>query len=286
MTISIWLETTRPKTLIASICPILIASAFSYSMGGFSILTFISILVTGLSLQIGTNFANDLYDFLKGTDTPDRIGPRRSCQSGLISIKEMKIATSLAFLTATLSSLYLMQIGGPLILCMLILGITLGLGYTTGPFPLSYLGLADIVVFIFFGPIATLLTTHLLTNTLTIKALLLGVGPGALCSNLLTFNNLRDIPTDRVANKKTLPVRFGESFGKGQIYLNLILSILTPLIILNSYLFILPLLLLASRIIIKTHRAKEPLDYLHLLPLGAKHLLLYTILITCSILLR
>ncbi len=135
---SIWLEASRPKTLIASISPALIGTALAWKNGSFSPLIFLLTLLTGVAIQVGTNFANDYFDFLKGADTLDRKGPRRITQAGLVALPVMRKAIILAFTLAALFSAYLAFIGGPYISLLTILYIGLSLAYTAGPVPLAY----------------------------------------------------------------------------------------------------------------------------------------------------
>jgi 1,4-dihydroxy-2-naphthoate octaprenyltransferase len=211
--IKLLLEGSRPKTLIASLSPVLIGTSIA---SRFHLLTFICTAFFALSIQIGTNFANDYFDFLKGVDTKNRKGPRRLTQSGLIPLKTMKWITFGIFCFALLCSLYLIYIGGATIAILALCAVAFGYLYTGGPYPLGYLGLGDLFVFVFFGPVATAGTTYLQTLTISHEAIVAGIAPGLLSVSILTINNLRDVDEDRLASTKTLPVRFGKAFGKGE----------------------------------------------------------------------
>lgn len=243
MKYKIWIQAARPKTLIASLSPVLIGTVVA-SRSAFHPLTFIFTLLTALCIQISTNFVNDYCDFLKGADTIERKGPVRVVQAGLISVDAMKKATLLMFAFGILCGLYLIWQGGVIIACLLGMSLLLGFAYTAGPFPLAYLGLGELFVFTFFGFIATGGTYFLQTGTLSSSALLAGIAPGALSSAILAMNNVRDIQEDKAANKKTLAVRFGKTFGKVEYALLLSAALLTPFLFIQDHPFLLLLLTL------------------------------------------
>ena len=280
-TFSIWLEASRPKTLIASISPALIGTLLAWKSGSFSLLTFLCTLCTGVAIQIGTNYANDYFDFLKGADTAERKGPRRVTQAGLIAIPVMKRAILVAFGAAALFSAYLAYQGGPMISLLSILYIALSLAYTAGPLPLAYLGLGDLFVVIFYGPVATAITYYLQTGSLSLPVAILGLSSGLISTAILTANNLRDIEEDRRCYKKTLCVRFGETFGRLEYTLCLILGFSIP----SFYGYFLPLLLLIPALFpikaIWTIQDKRLLN----VPFAqtGKLLVLFTLLLTLSI---
>ncbi|MGH2638365.1 MAG: 1,4-dihydroxy-2-naphthoate polyprenyltransferase, partial [Rhabdochlamydiaceae bacterium] len=226
----LWLEATRPKTLIISVMPILIGTSFAFHQGAFSLLTCLMTLLTALCIQIGANFANDYYDCLKGADTPSRKGPRRMTQTGLISLSQMKLATFLTFSCVALLSIYLSARGGPIFTLLTTLSIACGILYTGGPKPLAYLGLGECFVFLFFGPIATAATAYLQTLTFSREILFLGITPGLLASAVLIINNLRDIKEDQKAHKKTLATRFGKRFTQYEYTIFVLLGCLLPLV--------------------------------------------------------
>lgn len=225
----LWLEASRPKTLLISVMPVLIGTSFAAHQGSFSLLICLMTLLTILCIQIGTNFANDYYDCLKGADTASRKGPRRMTQSGLISLAKMKRATFLTFSCVALLSIYLAARGGPIFSLLSTLSIALGILYTGGPKPLAYLGLGEVFVFIFFGPVATAGAAYLQTLTFSWEPVFLGLTPGLLASAVLVLNNLRDIEEDRSANKKTLAVRFGKRFTQFEYTCFVLLGCLLPI---------------------------------------------------------
>lgn len=270
----VWVQAARPRTLITSLSPIVIGTLAS---GTFRFSLFLFTLLTALAIQIGTNLANDYFDFFKGADTTARKGPVRVTQAGLVSPSSVKRAFTLVFVSAALLGLFLVWEGGLFFAFLLALSILLGLLYTAGPFSLAYLGIGDIFVLLFFGPIATCATAFLQTHTFSTDALYVGIGPGMLAWAILMANNLRDINEDRVAGKKTLCVRFGLSFCKALYLSALLTAALTPLIWLNER----PFVLLASLILIPAFFISTTLKREisnSLLQKTAALLLLYTLL--------
>ena len=214
--LSIWLEATRPRTLPAAVAPVAAASALAWRDGGFSAPAAILCLAFALLIQIGTNFANDYYDFIKGADTAARIGPRRAVAAGLIAPATMKQAMIGVFVAAFLAGLPLLAYGGWPLLVIGQASIACGYAYTGGPYPLGYNGLGDIFVFVFFGLVAVGATYFVQTEVLTTDVWLIGSGIGALAANILVVNNYRDAETDVSAGKRTLVVRFGRRFARAQ----------------------------------------------------------------------
>ena len=181
--------------------------------GGARWLPLIVALVCALLIQIASNLANDLFDFLKGADTEARTGPVRVVQAGLISQRGVAGGLALVIVTATALGLYLVFVGGVPILVIGVLSLICAVLYTAGPYPLGYRGLGELFVFVFFGPVATFGTVLVGTGRFDPIGGLLGVPLGLLCANILVVNNVRDVETDVVAGKRTLAVRFGRSFG-------------------------------------------------------------------------
>lgn len=233
--IRIWATAARPKTLILVLCPIMIGTVLSLSRGYFHPPILALTLLTGLGIQISTNLANDYFDFLKGADTKERLGPLRVTQAGLVSPTSMKKAViSSLLLTAIIGSFLLWQ-GGMAAALLLAASLALSVAYTAGPFPLAYLGLGEVFVFAFFGPIATGFTTYLQCKAFYLDAFIAGIGPGAIATAVIIVNNLRDVEQDLLANKKTLIVRFGKAFGKWEYACCFLLAALTPLFFFHSH---------------------------------------------------
>lgn len=217
-----WIEAARPKTLPAAVIPVVLGSALAWADGGFALWPAVLCLVFALLIQIGTNFANDYYDFVKGADTVERLGPARAVASGWVAPKTMLGVTLFTFAAAFVVGCLLIPYGGYGLLAVGVLCILCGIAYTGGPYPLGYNGLGDVFVFIFFGLIATGFTHFVQVRVWSLEPWLLGCIPGALATNLLVVNNLRDVNTDRVAGKRTTVVRFGVKFGLGE-YVGLLL---------------------------------------------------------------
>ena len=223
-----WIIAIRLKTLPAAISPVLLGSSLSYKYGYFSSLIFFMTLFAAILIQIGTNFANDVYDFEKGTDRDDRLGPVRVTQAGLISPKKMKFSMLGTFSIAILVGCYLAWIGGLPIVFIGIASIIAGIAYTGGPYPLGYNGFGELFVFLFFGIIAVPGTYFLQAGTFTYLSIWLGSCMGMLSAAILVVNNIRDIDTDKVTGKKTLAVYFGILFS----YIEFIILIIGPYLIL------------------------------------------------------
>ena len=204
----------------------MVGSALAISTGKFYPLLSIVALLCSVLIQIGTNFTNDLYDFLKGADNEKRKGPTRVLVSGLISVKEMKAGIVTSFGLAFLLGLYLVYSSGTVILIIGVISIIAGILYTAGPFPLAFNGLGDLFVFIFFGIVGTMGTFYLHVKEFSLLSFLVSLPVGALTTNILVVNNYRDIDEDRQANKKTLAVLLGRVFTRWQFILLISLSYL------------------------------------------------------------
>ncbi len=211
--LQIWVAATRPKTLIASVSPILIGSVLALSHHSLPWEWCICLLITGLGIQIGTNLCNDYYDFLKGGDSAQRKGPLRVTAAGLVSQQTMRKAIILTCIMTIIAGLPLVARGGLVIAFLLAGALLLGWMYTGGPYPLAYLGLGECFVFPFFGPVATACAYFLLTRTFSWEAGYAGIAPGLFSTALLIANNMRDVEEDRKTGKRTLVVRFGTHFG-------------------------------------------------------------------------
>ena len=199
----------RPKTLVASISPVAVGSSLAFKYGTFNYNIFLFTILSAAFIQIGTNFANDVYDYIKGADNDNRLGPTRAVQAHLISIKKMKMLTAIAFLLAILFGFPLVLEGGLPILLIGLISIISGYAYTAGPYPLGYNGWGDFFVFCFFGPIAVCGTYFLQSQSVSLPSVYSGIIIGCLSVLLLCINNLRDVETDKEAGKRTLAVRAG-----------------------------------------------------------------------------
>jgi 1,4-dihydroxy-2-naphthoate polyprenyltransferase len=226
-----WVIASRPRTLPAAVVPVLVGSAAAASDNKFMLLYAFIALVCSLLIQIGTNFTNDLYDYLKGADNEKRKGPLRVMVNGLITVTEMKTGIAVIFLTAFVLGLYLVYTGGFFVLLIGIASILAGIAYTAGPYPLAYNGLGDLFVFMFFGIVGTVGTYYVQAHTFSYLPFLCSIPVGALITNILVVNNYRDIDEDREANKYTLAVKFGREFTRYQFIFLLFLSFIMPLIL-------------------------------------------------------
>lgn len=225
----IWILAARPKTLPAAAAPVIIGTAMAYDAGGFHLLSALAALLGAFLIQIGTNLANDYFDYKKGADQFDRLGPTRVTQAGLVSPNSIKKAVILIFGLALLFGIYLVYRGGWPIVIIGLSSILFGVLYTGGPKPLGYIGLADLFVLIFFGPVAVGGTYYVQTLDINMSVLIAGVAPGLFSTAILTVNNLRDIDSDKKAGKKTLAVRFGKSFARTEYLLSTIIASLIPI---------------------------------------------------------
>ncbi len=224
----------RAKTLTASICPILVGTSLSYEIGSFNLVIFFFTIMSAIFIQIGTNFANDVYDFLKGADNDKRLGPKRAVQSSLISVGQMKLFTLVAFFLSVLFGIPLIMKGGTPILLIGVAGIISGYMYTGGPYPLGYNGWGDLFVFIFFGPVAVCGTFYLQSDFISIYSLIVGIIMGSLSVCLLCINNIRDAKTDREVGKRTIAVRFSPQYVRYLFIFLLLKSYLLNLILMYS----------------------------------------------------
>jgi 1,4-dihydroxy-2-naphthoate octaprenyltransferase len=213
--------------LPAAAAPVLIGAALAYS-NGINIVTLIITFAAGLLIQIGTNFANDYYDFVKGADTEQRTGPVRATQAGLVKPVEMKAAFIITFGLAVVCGAYLVFKGGMPIVIIGIASIACGILYTAGPFPLGYHGFGDLFVLIFLGPVAVGGTYYLQTGGINSEVIIAGLSPGLISSAILAVNNFRDFHTDKIAGKKTLVVRFGQNFGIAEYIFTIVAACIIP----------------------------------------------------------
>lgn len=229
--IRIYFFAARPKTLWAGIAPVLIGTAMALDAGGFHWPSALVCFVVALTVQIGTNFANDYFDFIKGTDTSERIGPTRVTQAGLIAPAVMRNAFVLAFTVCFVASLYLGHRAGWWILVLGAVSIASGILYTAGPLPLGYIGLGDAFAFFFFGPVATGATHYVQTLRVDSNAVIAGLAPGFFAVAMITVNNLRDVAGDRRSGKRTPAVLFGPQFSKFEYLFSILLACLIPVVL-------------------------------------------------------
>ena len=186
-------------------------------------------LLGALLIQIGTNLSNDYFDFVKGADTEERLGPARATQAGWIRPEIILRSSLLVFGAAVIIGIFLVLRGGWPIVLIGIASVICGILYTGGPYPLAYLGLGEIFVVIFFGPVATLGTYYVQALEFSKEVFIAGLAPGLISTALIAVNNLRDIPTDIKARKRTLAVRFGYRFARIEYTLCILGGLFIPL---------------------------------------------------------
>ncbi|HEX8297960.1 MAG TPA: 1,4-dihydroxy-2-naphthoate octaprenyltransferase [Rubricoccaceae bacterium] len=213
--LALWVGAARLKTLPAAAAPVVLGTAFAAGDGAFHGAAALCALVSALLIQVGTNYANDAEDAVRGADTAERVGPKRAVNEGWVTAGQMRRAAAVAFGLAFLVGLYLVWRGGPPVLALGLVAIASGYAYTKGRYALAYTGLADLFVLVFFGPVAVGGTYFVQALALPAWVLVAGLGPGALATAILIANNVRDVEQDRAASKRTLVVRFGRPFGIG-----------------------------------------------------------------------
>jgi 1,4-dihydroxy-2-naphthoate octaprenyltransferase len=218
--IKLWFGICRPRTLFASICPVLMGFI---AVGGMPRPVVAAVtLLCGVSLQVLSNLINDYYDFRRGSDKAGRVGPSRALAEGLVAEVQMRRACLIALGLSVAEGIYLVLTGGWVILAIGVLSIFFAWIYTATPHSLSYLGIADIVCFLFYGPVATVGTAWLQTGRFSLTALLLGCVCGCVAVCVLATNNIRDIEDDRAVGKRTFPVRFGKNAARVGVALMLV----------------------------------------------------------------
>ncbi len=223
-----WILAVRPATLWAGIAPVLVGTALAWHAGGFRLGPALGALMVAIWIQIGTNFANDVFDFEKGADTEDRLGPTRAVAAGLLTPRQMRAGLALALTLAFISGLYLSyEAGWPLFVIGLV-AVVCAVAYTGGPFPLAYHGLGDIFVMIFFGFVAVCGTVYAQMLRIPELAWWCSVTVGCLSTAILVVNNLRDRETDARAGKRTLAVRLGATGTRVEYLLLLSVAYVVP----------------------------------------------------------
>jgi 1,4-dihydroxy-2-naphthoate octaprenyltransferase len=215
-----WWLAARPKTLTASLAPVIVGTGLAYGLSGTPVRGWLAVvaLLSAMCIQVATNLVNDAADFERGADTAERLGPTRVTQSGLLRGRHVMMAAGVFFLLASLLGIPLIVAGGVPILVIGLLSIAAGYAYTAGPFPLAYLGLGEVFVVLFFGVAAVKGMAYVLAGqSLSPWAELAALQVGLQSATLLAINNARDISGDRLAGKRTLAVRWGERFARFEV---------------------------------------------------------------------
>lgn len=222
-----WILAIRPRTLPAAVAPVFVGAALAVADGRFAPAPALAALAVALLMQIGVNLANDYFDFKKGVDSEERLGPIRVTQSGLISPDVVRNAMALVLGLAAVAGGYLAWAAGLPVLAVGAAAILSALAYSGGPYPLASHGLGDLFVFIFFGPVAVCGTYYVQALTLTWSVFFMSAPVGLLITAILVVNNLRDIPTDEQAGKRTLAVKLGARGARIE-YMLLVVSAYAP----------------------------------------------------------
>ena len=226
--LTIWVQAARPQTLPAAFVPVLVGSVLAAKHQQLNWTATLMALLCAFLIQIGTNFANDYFDFKNGADTDQRLGFRRATASGQVTQNQMLTATILTMSIAFFCGLYLVWHAGWVVLAIGILCIICGILYTGGPFPFGYNGLGDVFVFLFFGIVAVMTTYYVNALEWSIASFWASLAVGALSTNILVVNNLRDVNQDRPAGKNTLGVLFGEHVLRWEYLLMLVIALAIP----------------------------------------------------------
>lgn len=229
-TLQIWYLAARPKTLPAAVAPIVVGTAVAIHEGGFVWWIALLALLTALLLQIAANFANDAIDAKKGSDTADRTGPTRITAAGYVTYKQVMNATWITLALAMFTGIPLLIRGGWPFVALGIASLICAVAYTGGPFPISYLGLGEVFVFLFFGLIAVTGTAYLQTGELTALSLAASIPPGAMIVGILIVNNYRDREQDAAVNKRTVAVRIGARNTRIEYFSMLVITALSPFV--------------------------------------------------------
>jgi 1,4-dihydroxy-2-naphthoate octaprenyltransferase len=231
-TLRIWVLAARPHTLPAAGAGVVVGLGAALATGAaFRLDTAVACLGVALLLQVLANFANDLSDHRRGADTPDRQGPTRVAATGLVTERQLEAAIAVTIGLAGLLGLYLAWIGGAMMLVIGVLAVVAALAYTGGPFPYGYKALGEVFVFIFFGLVAVAGTAYLQALRFHPLFVAASIPPGALITAILVVNNLRDIPTDTAAGKRTLAVILGKRRTQGEFSVLLGAAYAVPIVL-------------------------------------------------------
>lgn len=224
-----WVLATRPATLLVGLVPVVLGTAIAVSIGAFRAGPALAALLGAIFIQIGTNFANDVFDYEKGADTEARLGPVRVTQAGLLTPKQVYGGMFASFALAFVAGIYLTAVAGWPIVAIGLVSIASGIAYTGGPYPLGYNGLGDVFVFVFFGLVAVCGTVFVQAGAVPPLAVIASFPVGALATCVLVVNNVRDHTTDVGAGKRTLVVRLGRGFGVAEYAALVAIAYLVPI---------------------------------------------------------
>ena len=228
-----WILAARPATLTAAFAPVAVGTACAWRVDAFRWDAALAALAGAFLIQIATNFANDMYDFEKGADTEERLGPVRAAQAGLLTARQLRRGIAVTFALALGVGVYLTWLAGPVVVAIGLSSMAAGLAYTGGPFPLAYNGLGDVFVMVFFGFVAVCGTTFVQALYVPDLAWVAAIPIGVLATAILAVNNVRDFEGDEKAGKRTVVVRFGRKAGVVEYAVLLFLAYVIPVAMLS-----------------------------------------------------
>lgn len=288
--IKAWLLAARPKTLAGAATPVLLGCALAYSDGWFQTVPALLCFLFAFLMQIDANFINDFFDYLKGSDREDRLGPERACAQGWITPDAMKRGIALTTMSACAIGFFLLFYGGLEMIPVGLLCVLFAFLYTAGPYPLAYHGWGDVLVIIFFGFIPVGCTYYVMCHDWTRNVTITSLACGLIIDTLLMVNNYRDREQDAKSGKKTIVVRWGGKIG-GRLYLilGLAAALLCLLFAVNGDLwaallpqiYIIPHFLTWKRMV-KINKGKE---LNNILGETSRNMLLFGILLTIGLIL-
>ena len=212
--IKAWILAARPKTLAAAATPVLIGCSLAVADGAFQWIPAILCFLFAFSMQIDANFINDYYDYLKGSDREDRLGPERACAQGWITLSAMKKGMIITTLLSCFWGVLLLRYCGWEMIPVGMLCVLFAFLYTAGPYPLAYHGWGDVLVIVFFGFVPVGCTYYAMAHDWTWDVTIGCAACGLVSDMLLMLNNYRDREQDKISGKRTLVVRFGEKAGR------------------------------------------------------------------------
>jgi 1,4-dihydroxy-2-naphthoate octaprenyltransferase len=228
---SSWFWATRPQTLVASTMPVVLGTAMAFSDGVWHWPSALAALMGAALIQVGTNLANDYFDFQHGVDAAGRQGPPSVLQTGALSSVQLKWFFIAAFSLAGLLAIYLTARAGWPVLLIGVVSIIVGIIYSAGRKSLASLGLGDLFVFLFFGPVACAGTYYVQSFEWNLAVIVAGLAPGFLSAAIIVVNNLRDIDTDKRAGRRTVAIRFGRAFTRMEYLFCVIAGSLVPVVV-------------------------------------------------------
>ncbi len=226
----LWLVAARPATLPASISPVLVGVSVAAHDGRVRVAPALLAMVVAMALQVGVNYANDYSDFVRGADTPARIGPLRAAASGMVPARQVLYAALASLSVAAAAGLAISLLTAPWLLGVGAACIAAAWLYTGGPRPYGYAGLGEVFVFVFFGLVATCGTAFVAVGSISLPAVLGGVAMGSFACAILLLNNIRDLETDAAAGKRTLAVRVGRPAARALLVALLALALAMPVV--------------------------------------------------------